>query len=71
MSIQAEGMHGSAHLREKDSLQVRLIFTVCFVPSLIHVVVMRCLHGRAATSQSIISEAKAAAYTCVSFAFMG
>lgn len=51
-------------------MEVRVIFLVCFIPSLIRVAAMRCLRGRT-SDQSIVQEAKAAAYTCVSFAFMG
>jgi len=68
MSIQAESGHSAQ--RNRNSLEVRLIFLVCFVPSLIHVAARRAVHGRT-TNQSVICEAKAAAYTCVSFAFMG
>jgi hypothetical protein len=68
MSIQAESMHSP---RDKRSMEVRVIFLVCFVPALFHVVAMRCLHGRKPASSTILNEAKAAAYTCVSFAFMG
>ena len=46
------------------------IFLVCFLPSLVHIAGRRLLRGRT-TDQSVIHEAKAAAYTCVSFAFMG
>ena len=68
MSVQAESMHRSP--REKDSMQVRVIFLACFLPALISAAVLRCLRG-STSNRSIISEAKAAAYTCVSFAFMG
>ena len=66
MSIQAESTP-----RTKDAMDARLIFLVCYIPALIHVVAMRCLRGRTPASSNIFSEAKAAAYTCVSFAFMG
>lgn len=69
MSIQAEGVHHTP--RDTRSMEVRLIFLVCFVPALFHVVAVRCLRGRTPASTSIFSEARAAAYTCVSFAFMG
>jgi len=68
MSIQAESMHSVP--RDRDAMTVRFIFLVCFVPSLIQVVARRLVRGRT-TNQSVISETKAAAYTCVSFAFMG
>ena len=68
MSIRAESVHSGP--RDKDTMTVRLIFLVCFVPSLIHAATRRVLRGRA-TDKSVISEARAAAYTCVSFAFMG
>jgi hypothetical protein len=51
-------------------MDVRLIFLACFVPALFGAAARRCLHGPT-TNRSIISEAKAAAYTCVSLAFMG
>lgn len=54
----------------RSTIDARLIFAVCFVPSLIHVAARRLVRGRK-TEQSVICEAKAAAYTCVSFAFMG
>ena len=68
MSVHARTTDRSA--REKDSWDARLIFFVCFVPSLVRVAAKRCLRGRA-SHQSIVHEARAAAYTCVSFAFMG
>jgi hypothetical protein len=67
MSIQVT--HADSAPR-RGTMDARLIFLVCFVPSLIHVVARRLVRGRT-TNQSVICEAKAAAYTCVSFAFMG
>jgi hypothetical protein len=55
---------------KRSSLEVRLIFAVCFVPALARAAVLRLVRGRT-DNRSIVAEAKAAAYSCVSFAFMG
>jgi hypothetical protein len=68
MSVQAASAERST--REAHAMEIRVIFLACFVPALIRAAALRCLRGPT-TNRSIISEAKAAAYTCVSFAFMG
>lgn len=67
MSVRA----GHRDMRRKDSMEVRVIFFVCFIPSLAAIAAGRLLRGREPKSRSVVSEAKAAAYNCVSFAFMG
>lgn len=67
MRIHAATSHDTAR---KGSIEARLIFLVCIVPSLLHVAARRLVRGRT-SNQSVISEAKTAAHTCVSAAFMG